>query len=78
VLGVSMDEDAAEVASFAKAKGVNYPVVLNGGERAPAGWVVPGLPTAYLIGRDGKVIWRRFGSKSVKKLAADIDAALAY
>ncbi len=77
VLGVSMDEDAAEVAPFAKKAGINYPVILNGGERAPKGWVVPGLPTAYLLGRDGMVIRRIFGSKSIEKLAVEVDAALA-
>lgn len=77
IMGVSMDEETAAVAPFAKAAGINYPVVLNGGERAPKGWVVPGLPTAYLIGRDGKVLSREFGSKSLSKLAADVEAALA-
>ncbi len=77
ILGVSMDEVAAEVAPFAKTMKINYPVVLNGGERPPKGWVVPGLPTAYLIGRDGKVLSRKFGSKSVEKLAAEVEAALA-
>jgi len=77
VLGVSMDEDAAEVAPFAKKEGINYPMILNGGERAPKGWVVPGLPTAYLIGRDGMVIRRIFGSKSITKLAVEVEAALA-
>jgi len=76
VLGVSMDEDTAEVAPFTKKMKVNYPIILAGGERAPKGWVVPGLPTAYLIGRDGKVLLRKFGSKSVDKLAADIEEAL--
>ena len=53
ILGVSMDEETEAVAPFAKATKINYPVILNGGERSPTGWVVPGLPTAYLIGRDG-------------------------
>lgn len=77
VLGVSMDEEASEVLPFAKAKKINYPVILNGGETAPKGWVVPGLPTAYLIGRDGTVLLRQFGSKSLEKLASDVQAALA-
>lgn len=77
VLSVSMDEDVSEVAPFAKATKINYPVILNAGEVAPKGWVVPGLPTAYLIGRDGKVLLRQFGSKSLKKLTADVEAALA-
>lgn len=77
VLGVSMDDDTSAVPPFAKAAKINYPVLLNGGEVAPKGWVVPGLPTAYLIGRDGKVVSRQFGSKSLAKLTADVEAALA-
>lgn len=77
VLGVSMDEDVAEVAPFAKSRKINYPVILLGAERAPKGWVVPGLPTAYLIGRDGKTLLRLFGSKSIDKLAVEVKAALA-
>jgi thiol-disulfide isomerase/thioredoxin len=77
ILGVSMDEETADVAPFAKAKHIDYPVILNGSERAPAGWVVPGLPTAYLIGRDGMVIERLFGSKSVEKLSVEVETALA-
>ena len=76
ILSVSMDEDVAEVPPFAKAMKINYPIILNGGERAPKGWVVPGLPTAYLIGRDGKVLQRKFGSKSLEQLASDVEAAL--
>ena len=77
ILSVSMDEDVAEVAPFAKAAKINYPIILNGSDRSPKGWVQPGLPTAYLIGRDGKVLQRKFGSKSLKQLAADVEAALA-
>ena len=77
VLGVSMDEDAADVPPFVKKMKISYPVILNSGENAPKGWVVPGLPTAYLIGRDGKVLARKFGSKSIDKLSVEVEAALA-
>ncbi|MCM2305121.1 MAG: TlpA family protein disulfide reductase [Elusimicrobia bacterium] len=77
VLSVSMDEDESDVAPFAKSMGINYPVILNGGGGTPKGWVVPGLPTAYLIGRDGTVLKRQFGSKSLARLARDVEAALA-
>ena len=77
VLGVSMDEEPEAVPAFAKKAGFNYPIILNGGETAPKGWVVPGLPTAYLIGKDGTAVLRLFGSKSVKKLKTDVEAALA-
>lgn len=77
VLGASMDEDKDAVASFIKAKKADYPLILLGGELAPAGWTVPGLPTAYLIGRDGTRLKRYFGSKDSGELEADIAAALA-
>ena len=77
ILSVSMDEDVSEVAPFAKKAKINYPVILNGGDRPPKGWVAPGLPTAYLIGRDNKIIWRKFGSKSIDQVGADVEAALA-
>lgn len=77
VLGASMDEDKVAVADFVKAKKADYPQILLGGELAPAGWTVPGLPTAYLIGRDGVKLKRYFGSKDSAELEADIAAALA-
>ena len=77
ILGVSMDDDVSEVAPFVKAMKINYPVIVNGGERAPKGWIEPGLPTAYLIGRDGKILMRKLGAKSIDKLAVDVEAALA-
>ncbi len=76
VFSVSMDAESASVAPFVKKMAINYTVILNGGERAPEGWVVPGLPTSYLIGRDGKVLLRQFGSKSIDKLIAAVEAAL--
>jgi thiol-disulfide isomerase/thioredoxin len=77
VLGASMDEDAKEVAPFLKPFKVNYPVILLGGEMAPKGWVVPGLPTAYLVGPDGKIKRRWFGAKSAAEVRAAATAALA-
>ena len=77
ILGVSMDEDVADVAPFAKSRKINYPIILNGSERPPKGWLVPGLPSAFLVGRDGKILTRYFGSKSITQLTADVKAALA-
>lgn len=77
VLGVSMDEDTKEVAPFLKPFKVNYPVILLGGELAPKGWVVPGLPTAYLVGPDGKIRRRWFGVKQAADVEAAVNAALA-
>ncbi len=78
VLGVSMDEEGMRaVQKFMKKQQITYPVVLNGGERAPKGWLVPGLPTAYLVGRDGSVLKRWFGEKDLQEVEAVAAAALA-
>jgi len=78
ILGVSMDEAGAQtVTKFTAKRPISYPVVLNGGERPPVGWTVPGLPTAYLIGRDGAVRKRWFGEKDMAELSREVEAALA-
>ena len=78
VLGVSMDEEGARaVRKFLAKRPIPYPLILNGGERAPDGWTVPGLPTAYLIGRDGAVLKRWFGEKDMAELEGAADAALS-
>lgn len=78
ILGVSMDEDGAKaVKKFTAKQPISYPVVLHDGERPPEGWVVPGLPTAYLIGRNGQVLKRWFGEKDMPDLEKDVTAALA-
>jgi len=78
ILGVAMDEDGAEaVRAFTALQPIPYPVVLNGPAGAPAGWSVPGLPTAYLIGRDGRLLRRWLGGKNPDELRAAVEAALA-
>jgi thiol-disulfide isomerase/thioredoxin len=78
ILGVSMDDDAdPTVRRFLRKHPIPYPILLNGGERPPDGWDVPGLPTAYLIGRDGTVLKRWFGEKDIPELERAVEAALA-
>ena len=78
ILGVSMDEEGAKaVKKFIAKQPISYPVVLHDGECPPEGWTVPGLPTAYLIGRNGQVLKRWFGEKDMPDLEKDVTAALA-
>jgi len=78
ILGVSMDEEGARaVKIFTARQPISYPLILNDGERPPAGWVVPGLPTAYLIGRRGELLKKWFGEKDMRDLEKDVTAALA-
>jgi len=78
ILGVSMDEDGRKaVKKFLKKQPISYPVVINGGETPPDGWDVPGLPTAFLVGRDGTVLKSWLGEKDLDELTRDIETALA-
>ena len=78
VLGVSMDEEGeSAVKRFTAKQPIPYPVLLNGSERAPAGWSAPGLPTAYLVGRDGSVLRRWYGGKDISDVERDARAAMA-
>jgi peroxiredoxin len=63
VLGVSMDDTIADVKKFAKTYKMNYPVLI-GHEREDlqkAFAPMPGFPTSFVIGRDGKICSRHTG-----------------
>lgn len=78
VLGVAMDEGGAgAVRRFFDGRPVPYPIALDASGDAPAGWDVPGLPTAYLIGRDGSVRREWVGAKDDDELRAEVEAAVA-
>jgi len=77
IFGVSMDDEGAKaVKKFLAKQPITYPLGLNGGEQPPEGWAVPGLPTAYLVGRQGQVLKRWFGEKDMPELEADVTKAL--
>ena len=78
IFGVSMDEEGAKaVKKFTAKQPISYPIGLNNGVLPPEGWTVPGLHTAYLIGRKGQVLKRWFGEKDMAELEADVTKALA-
>jgi thiol-disulfide isomerase/thioredoxin len=55
VLAVNLDEVVADAQAFLKAFPVDYPTVHDGTGATPSAWGVPGMPTAYLIDREGIV-----------------------
>jgi cytochrome c biogenesis protein CcmG/thiol:disulfide interchange protein DsbE len=56
VLGISRDEgDPDAVRAFLEEKGITYPVAMAWQASLKGFGEVGGLPTSYLIGRDGKV-----------------------
>jgi thiol-disulfide isomerase/thioredoxin len=77
VLGVSVDQDIAAVAPFARAAGITYPVMEIPGPRSPEGWHIPGLPIGFLVARDGTIVRHYDGYAGMDAMQADIKSALA-
>lgn len=77
VVGINVSDSVGLVARFIKAKGFDYRLLFDGADVATA-YHVGGYPTLYLIGRDGRILWRQLGySEEVdKELEEQIQAAL--
>lgn len=63
VVGVSVDEGDAQddVRGFAKEYGMTYPVWLDPDERVSSTFRTIGVPSTFLIGRDGTILWKHLG-----------------
>ncbi len=77
VLGVALDASGAKtVAPYARERGVSYPLMLAEGT-FPEGYPLVGIPTAYLIDRQGRIVRRYLGPKSAAAVARDVEKLLA-
>jgi len=61
VLAVSIDEDPKEVTRFASAQKLNFPVLLDPQQRVADSYEVEGIPTMFVIDKNGKIIYGRAG-----------------
>ncbi len=61
VVGVSLDENTAAVAPFVKEKGITYTVLLGGESDVADLYGVRGIPSLYLIDKEGRVARRWVG-----------------
>jgi thiol-disulfide isomerase/thioredoxin len=77
VLGVSLDDSVEPVRDFYKELSMNYPVVMAD-ERIPElyGGIL-GLPTTFIIGRDGKIYSKHIGANDVSVFEEEIKELLA-
>lgn len=75
VLGVSLDEELEAVPRFVRENKVPYPIMLNGSE-PPPDYPLPGIPTAFLIDRNGLIVEKYFGPKSYDRLSRDVEKVL--
>lgn len=77
VIGVSMDDDAAEVNKFLAAYPVTYPIVMGDANFAGQFGGVLGLPLSYLIDARGRVVARYQGEADLAKMEAKVKELLA-
>lgn len=63
VLAVDIKESARAVRAFLKELKVTFPALLDGDGSVAFTYGIRPLPATYLIGRDGKILWRAFGAR---------------
>ena len=56
VVGVSVDQELAAVAPFVREQGITYPVLLGGESDVSEVYQVRGIPTVYLLDKEGRVV----------------------
>jgi peroxiredoxin len=62
IIGISLDDGgAAKVAPFASQNRINYTMLVNGNGAASAYGGIEGIPTTFLLDRQGRVVERRAG-----------------
>ena len=80
VLGVSVDGERGEkeVRKMVASLRLSYPILLDPAGRSSTAYQATGYPTSVLVGRDGRVRWRRAGAITAKdeELLRAIEAAL--
>jgi len=81
VLAVSVDSERGEtaVASMVRDVKITFPVLLDPSARSSTAYEASGYPTSVLVGRDGKVRWRRSGALTASdaEVLAAISSAIA-
>lgn len=61
ILAISIDEDTKDATDFAAAQKLNFPVLLDPKQRVAKAYEVEGIPTIYVIDKNGKIIYGRQG-----------------
>jgi thiol-disulfide isomerase/thioredoxin len=77
IVGVSMDDGPEPVRQFYKAFHMNYPVVMGSDKLGELYGGILGLPTSFLIGRDGKIYAKHVGLTDASVFESEIKELLA-
>ena len=77
VIGVSMDDSRSDIKRFAKRYRMNYPILLGAGrdDLEPSYGQLP-LPTAFVIGRDGRICAKHDGLTPKEQFEKEIISLL--
>lgn len=78
IVGVNLDEKNEDAQNFLKDTPAKFAIAFDQTGKVPGNYGLKGMPTSYLIGRDGKVIAEHIGFKETDRAAleAKIQAAL--
>ena len=77
MIGISMDDGPEPVVDFYKELQMNYPVAVGNSRLGELYGGIPGLPTTYLIGRDGRIYAKHVGATDLSVFEAEIKELLA-
>jgi peroxiredoxin len=61
ILAVSIDDEPRDATNFATAQKLNFPVLFDPRQKMASAYEVEGIPTMYVIDKDGKIIFGRSG-----------------
>jgi hypothetical protein len=71
------EDDAKDVAEFAKKAGINYPIVMASPEMIAEYGGVPALPTSFVVNTDGGVVQKHVGLHDPAEYEAEVRSLLA-
>lgn len=76
-VGVDAKESSELVQEFAGAKGIGYTLVLDRDGKVDVSYDVRAIPTTYVVGRDGRILYRQVDQLSNAVLAGALSDVLA-
>jgi thiol-disulfide isomerase/thioredoxin len=78
IVAINLDEDAADANAFLKQHPVNYTILRDPAGDVPKAFGLVGMPTSYLIDRDGivRAVHTGFEPAEIDKLRVEIHALL--
>jgi peroxiredoxin len=78
VVGISVDEAGLKaVKAFAEKNGINYPVVLADNKNVDAYGGIDGLPTTFIIDRNGHMVKQHLGFTTQAEFEKEVTPLLA-